>query len=77
MLYKSQTVREELSEFLLTQSFLLLALMGMFEDEKVVSRWICGNPVGKFVDFCRFSVNQLDGLSVYIQPLQHNIRKQM
>lgn len=28
----------ELSEFLLTQSFLLLALMGMFEDEKVVSR---------------------------------------
>lgn len=35
---KSQTVREELSEFLLTQSFLLLALMGMFEDEKVVSR---------------------------------------
>lgn len=55
----------------LTQRLLPLALVGMFEDEEVVSGRIGGNPVGKLVGLCRFGVNQLNGLFLYIQPLQH------
>lgn len=44
----------------------------MFEDKEVISRSICRNPEGKLVSFCRFGVNQFNGLFIYIQPLQHN-----
>lgn len=53
----------------LTQCLLQLALVGMFEDEEVISGRIFGNPTGKFLRLCRFGVNQLNGLSVYVQLL--------
>ena len=53
----------------LTQGLLELALVGMFEDEEVVSGRIFGNPTGKLLRLCRFGVNQLNGLFLYIQPL--------
>lgn len=61
---------------LLTQCLLQLTLVGMFEDEEVVSGGICGNPVGKLLGLCRFGVNQLNGLFLHIQPLRHNMHKQ-
>lgn len=59
----------------ITESLIPLALVGMFEDKEVVSWGICGNPEGKLVDFCWFGVNQLDGLFLNIQPLQHTTRQ--
>lgn len=50
--------------------------MGVFEDEEVVSGWICGNPVGKLAGLCMFGVNKLNGLFLYIQPLWHKIHEQ-
>lgn len=61
---------------LLTQCLLQLTLVGMLEDEEVVSGWVCGNPVGKLLGLCRFGVNQLNGLFLYIQPLRRNTHKQ-
>lgn len=49
--------------------------MGVFEDEEVVSGRVCGNPVGKLLRLRGLGVNQLDGLFLYIQPLQHNTRQ--
>lgn len=64
------------SDTVLTQSLLLLALMGMFEDEEVVPRRIFGNPEGKLVGLCWFGVNQLNSLLLHIQPLWRHRNKQ-
>lgn len=64
------------AECILTQRLMQLVLMGMLEDKEVISWGVCGDPEGKLVGFCGFSVNQLDCLSFYIQPLEHNISKQ-
>lgn len=55
----------------LTQCLLRLTLVGVFEDEEVVSGGISGDPVLKLLSLCGFGVHQLNGLFLYVQPLQH------
>lgn len=55
----------------LTQCLLRLTLVGVFEDEEVVSGGISGDPVLKLLSLCGFGVHQLNGLFLDVQPLQH------
>ena len=54
-----------------TQGLLKLVLVGVFEDEEMVSGGVGGNPVGKLSGLRWVGVDQLDRLPLYIQPLQH------
>lgn len=58
-----------------TQRLLPLPLVGMFEDEEVVSGAIRGDPVGELMGLRRLGVNKLNGLFLYVQPLQGHVQK--
>lgn len=60
----------------LTQCLLRLTLVGVFEDEEVVSGGISGDPVLELLGLCGFGVHQLNGLFLYIQPLQRKSHPQ-
>ena len=53
-----------------TQGLLELVLVGVFEDEEMVSGGVGGNPVGKLSGLCGVGVYQLNRLPLYIQPLE-------